>query len=441
MRRCSDPVWLALFALAVAVGTGCEREVPVSEAIARIEPRTSLVLVIVDTLRPDWTTPYGFEQDTSPELARWARHGVLFEHVISQSSWTKISMASLMTSLWPRSHGIREPDDGLGNGVLTIAEVLRERGYRTYAVQSNGWLHQSFGFHQGFERYAFPIGAGARLPKSNIWPHVDRIVDEARQLLDAHPAGEPFFLYLHFMDVHEYGAPPEFQTFGTDARGAYRAAIRWVDDGLSRVRELLDERGLLEHTLVAFGSDHGETFGENAKQGHARNVLSAVLRVPFVIRLPIAVEPVRVSARMRNIDIAPTLLELVGVPVPAAFEGRSQVPRMREPDAPEQPLPSFAALGLPLYPDASVQLSLTDGDWTYARNVAPDKHPGELLYDRSIDPGEDVDVAAREPAVLARMRAQLDEHLAHARVEGALDESVRIDPQIAQRLRAMGYLQ
>jgi arylsulfatase A-like enzyme len=419
---------------------GCgERPVPARDAVAAIEPGTSILLIVVDTLRPDWTTPYGFERDTTPHLARWAEQGVVFEHVTAQSSWTKMSMASLMTSLWPRSHAIREHDDGLAEGALTLAEVLADAGYHTYGVQTNGWLHQSFGFHQGFERYVFPIGTGGKLPQSNVWPHADRIVNETRRLLDAHPEGEPFFLYLHFMDVHEFAAPREFQTFGTDSEGAYQSSIRWVDDGLSRVEALLEERGLLDRTLIAFGSDHGEAFGENGKIGHARNVLSAVLRVPLVLRLPRAIEPVRVASPARNLDIAPTLLDLVGVPIPDTFEGRTLVPQIVGAEEGGD-APNFAALGAPLYPDASIQHSLRVGDWTYARNIEPDD-PAEFLYDRSIDPREDVDLAAREPTELARMRDQLDAHLAGGSREEVLETGVRIDPKIEQRLRAMGYLQ
>lgn len=431
---------LVAFVVLEALAAGCERApLAPQEAVDAIRPGTSLVLIVIDTLRADWTTPYGFEEDTTPQLAEWAQRGVVFENVSAQSSWTKISMATLMTSLWPRSHAIREYDDALADGALTLAEVLSGAGYRAYGVQSNGWLHQSFGFHQGFERYVFPIGAGARLPQSNVWPHVDRIVDEARRLLDAHPRGEPFFLYLHFMDVHEYAAPQEFHRFGTDARGSYLNAIRWVDDGLSRVEALLEERGMLDDTLLVVSSDHGEAFGENGKVGHAKNVLSTVLQVPLVVRMPVAMTPVRVTTQVRNLDIAPTLLELLRVPVPASFEGRSLVPAIVGSDR-DDAVDSVAALGLPLYPDASVQISLRHGDWTYARNVPPDE-PAELLFDRSIDPGEDVDLSAREPAAVERLRGVLDEHLAGGAREDVRESGVRIDPEIERRLRAMGYLQ
>jgi arylsulfatase A-like enzyme len=407
----------------------------------------------VDTLRADWTTPYGFEQDTSTELAAWARRGVLFERVRAQSSWTKISMASLMTSLWPRSHGITEAQDGLAESAVTLAEVLRSAGYATYGVQTNGWLHQSFGFHQGFDRYMFPKGGGhPRLGQPSLWPHADRVYEEAVHLLDAHDRERPFFLYLHFMDVHEYAAPPSFKTFGTDSRGAYLAAIRWVDDAMRRVREKLTAAGYGERTVMVFAADHGETFGEHGVHGHARNVLTPVVWVPLVFRFPFRVEPVRIATQVRNVDIAPTLLDLAGIPASPGFEGASLVPLLTG-VATEHDRPSYAGLGIPLFPDASVQTAVNDGAWTYARNAPAENDdenaarrfqcvaPGsEFLFDRRVDPGENVNLVAREPAETGRMRELLDRHLSKEGA-GVVERGVRIDPGIADRLRAMGYLQ
>jgi arylsulfatase A-like enzyme len=399
------------------------------------------VLVVVDTLRADWTSAYGFEQDTSPELARWAARGAVFENVRSQSSWTKISVASLLTSLWPRSHGIRAYRDGLAEGALTLAEALHDAGYRTYGVQTNGWLHQSFGFHQGFERYSFPLGAPpGRLPRATVWPHADRVFEEAARLIDGHDPAQPMFLYVHFMDVHEYAAPPEFRTFGTGEKGHYLSSIRWVDDAVERLREKLDAADLLERSVIVFAADHGEAFGENGKTGHARNVLTAVVATPLVIRFPFPIEPVRLRGQVRNIDVAPTLLELAGVPVPASFEGRSLVARIAGAE-PDDDRVSYSGLGLPLYQDASVQITTSDGTWVYARNVAPDPHPGELLFDRSLDPDENVNLIEREPEQAARMRVQLDAYLAGKPAEDVLATDVRIDPGIAERLRAVGYLE
>lgn len=454
--RNSRNVALRLAALVLGAGLaplGCERPGSAADIPSRLASlgRPNLVLVVVDTLRADATTPYGSAADTSPELARWASRGVLFEHARAQSSWTKISMASLFTSLWPRSHGIRDAQDGLAEGAVTLAEVLKGAGYATYGVQTNGWLHQSFGFHQGFDRYMFPkAGGDPRLGQASRWPHADRVIEEARRLVASHDRSVPFFLYVHFMDVHEYASPPHFKTYGTDTHGAYLAAIRWVDDALGRLRKDLDEAGVLDRSVIAFASDHGETFGEHGVHGHARNVLTPVVHVPLVFRLPFPIHPIRSGTQVRNLDVAPTLLELAGVPVPEGFEGRSLLPLVVS-DRDPSDRPTYAALGVPLFPDASVQSAVSDGRWTYARNAEPiDDDPEayesravaageEYLFDRRIDPGENANLVRRERSAAARMAAMLDAHLGEYK-EDVVEKGVRIDPSIAERLRAMGYL-
>jgi choline-sulfatase len=300
-RRVASLTWLA----ALMFLTACERPAPPEQFRASLAEiaRPNILLVVVDTLRADWTTPYGYHSDTTPELQRWAERGVLFERVLAQSSWTKVSMASVFTSLWPRSHDVRHPTDGLAPNAQTLADVLAGAGYRTYGVQSNGWLDQSFGFQQGFESYVFPRSTPPTdgFGKASHWPHAERIYAEAQRLIEAHPVAEPFFLYLHFMDVHEYAAPPEFRMEGGGVEATYLAAIRWVDSVLARLRQKLEREGLADSTVMIFASDHGETFGENLQQGHAQNVHTPVLHVPLVIRPPFPMESVRVPTHVRKI--------------------------------------------------------------------------------------------------------------------------------------------
>ncbi|MDJ0846740.1 MAG: sulfatase [Myxococcota bacterium] len=440
--RSAERAGKALLAAALLASLACGSEPRPRELAAGLADleRPNLVLLLVDTLRDDWLEPYGFDAPTSPELARWAAEGVLFENVLAQSSWTKVSMASLLTSLWPRSHGVRLPTDGLGQGALSVAEILREAGYATYAVQSNGWLEQSFGFQQGFEHYVFPraYGAAKRWGTASVWSHADRVVDEAVRLLDGDDGTRPFFLYLHFMDVHEYAAPPELRTFGTDQRGFYLAAIRWVDEALARVRKELDRRGLLDETVLVLASDHGEAFGENRSHGHAYHVFSPVLRVPLVLRLPFAIPARRVATQVRNLDIAPTLLDLAGVSVPESFEGESLLPLLLG-EGERADRPNFASLPASIMKSSRLQSALNDGSWTLVRDL--DAAGEEYLFDLAVDPREDANLVDLEPAEASRMREALDAHEAVGPRRGASESDVRIDPAIAERLRAVGYLQ
>ena len=187
--------------------------------------------------------------------------------------------------------------------------------------------------------------------------------------------------------------------------------------------------------MLILASDHGEAFGENGAFGHARNVFTPVLRVPLVLRLPFAITPIRVAAQVRNLDLAPTLLDLAGLPPCADFEGESLLPLLAAPSAADRP--SQASLGTQLYPDARLQESLTDGAWSFARDLAPGGR--EWLFDRRIDPDENVDLSALEPDRTAALRAQLDAGFGRAPAAGAVRPEVRIDPALAERLRALGY--
>jgi arylsulfatase A-like enzyme len=428
----------ALACTVIVLATGCDpprRPGELRDALAARAP-LNVVLVVVDTLRADWTTPYGGPERASPEFARWARRGAVFERVLAQSSWTKSSMASLMTSQWPGRVGVRATTDALGQGALTVAEVFQRAGYRTYAVQSNGWLEQTFGFHQGFDHYLFPRGGISVGARPTVWPHADNVYLEAERLIDRHDPSRPFFLYLHFMDVHEYAAPSDLTGFGSGDEGAYRAAIAWVDEIVARVRERLEDRGLLERTALVLASDHGEAFGENGVRGHARNVHSQVLHVPLVIRFPFPIAPVRVSARARNLDVAPTLLELAGLDVPEPFQGESLLPWVIDPAAASDRI-SFASLRSRLYANAVLQVGINDGSWSFLRDT--DEPGSERLFDRSVDSGENVNLVEIEPERAQSLRARLDAHLAEPVDLGGVESNIRINPGLAEKLRALGY--
>ena len=189
--------------------------------------------------------------------------------------------------------------------------------------------------------------------------------------------------------------------------------------------------------MIVFGSDHGETFGENGIHGHAQNVLTKVLQVPLVIRFPFPLEPLRVSEQVRNLDVAPTLLEIAGIPVPDLYQGRSMVGLMTGGDR-SGDRTSYASLDDLLFVKAVRQLSVNDGSWSFARNT---EDGAEFLFDRVVDPGENVNLVEREPEQAARTRRLLDAYLAGEPFPETRVADVRVDPNIARLLRALGYLE
>jgi arylsulfatase A-like enzyme len=160
--------------------------------------------------------------------------------------------------------------------------------------------------------------------------------------------------------------------------------------------------------------------------------------VPLLIRFPFATEPLRVHAQVRNLDIAPTLLDIAGVAIPDGFEGESLLPLIAAPD-PQPDRLNFAALGAPILRGAVEQVSVNDGSWSLARNL--DEERREFLFERELDPLEDANLVDLEPAAAERMRNVLDAHLSVEARADARAANVRIDPTIAEALRALGYLQ
>ena len=385
---------------------------------------------------PTASTPRSRPSSNAGRIAAWCSSGRWRNPPGPRCPWPRCS-----PRCGPEVTAFASPRTGSPSGALTLADVLRAAGYRTYAVQSNGWLEQSFGFHHGFDHYVFPraLNQAGQLGLSSVWPHGERVLEEANRLIDAHAPGSPFFLYLHFMDVHEYAAPPEFKNFGGGQEGSYLAAIRWVDDVVERVRERLEREGLSERTVMIFASDHGEAFGENRTHGHARNVFTPVLHVPLLIRFPFATEPVRVRTQVRNLDIAPTraghrrpghsrrLRRRVPAPADRGVRraGRTAPTSRRSGPpsswAPWSRSPSTTAAGA--WPGTSTRRegsSSSSASWTRWRTPT---------------------WWTSSPRRRERMRAVLDAHLSVKARADTRAANVRIDPKIAERLRAVGYLQ
>ncbi len=311
----------------------------------------NVLLISIDTLRADHLGSYGYARPTSPRLDAFAAESFLFENAIAHAPSTEPSHASIFTSLLPVRHGaLRAHRQGISPDVTTMAELFRGAGYRTVSFNGGGQVAAAFGFDRGFELYQSSTGDFAAQ------------VDSAIRWLREHDEAS-FFMFLHTYEVHApYAAAPRYLDLfdagydgplpdetsprlileiangdvavdAADLRhiiATYDAQIRSVDDAFGRLVDFLAASGRDQDTLVLFTSDHGEELGEHGRIGdHSFGLHDEVLRVPLILRPPGArAGGARIAAQVRGIDILPTLLELVGQPLPKQLEGASLVPLM-----------------------------------------------------------------------------------------------------------------
>jgi len=453
--------WFSAAALLVAVYVaslvetrpGDMRPLGTLEDIEMLSERDDLnvLFILIDTLRSDRLGAWGYERDTSPTLDLLANNGVRFARQLSQSSWTKCSMASLWTGLYPQRSRILRFDDVLPEEATMPAEILKEAGFRTIGMFRNGWVAPNFGFDQGFEVYHQP----ARLPTPNsvrrenpslLGQSSDESAVEAVRAFLNVSAHERWFLYVHLMDVHQYTYDEESALFGDSYSDIYDNSIRREDRMVQYLLGHLAEADLLDKTLIVIASDHGEAFRERGLEGHARNVYGEVTEVPFIVAFPFRLEPgLVIDTRTENVDIWPTLLDLLGLPPLTDADGHSLLPLLRlaaqGKDLPEDEHHAFAQLdqtwGQAEKPPAPM-VAVVSKDYRYVHTTASGGR--EELFDRSRDEIEVENVLAEQDEMAERLRAAVHDYLESPLPPwGDASESVELDEMELNQLRALGY--
>ena len=459
-KRLTDSVWFyALAAGALIVGFlatqveigGDQRPFGDHTDIAKLHERddVNLLFILIDTLRADRLGVYGYSRDTSPAIDRLAATGVRFAEHLSQSSWTKCSMASLWTGLYPSRTNVTRSHQGISQDALMPAEILSEAGFRTIALWRNGWIAPKFGFHQGFEVYHTPkprrLSPSVRREKPTLgMAGTDQdTIRSAVEFLRTH-GDQRWFLYLHLMDLHQYVYDEDTALFGTSYSSIYDNSIRWEDRVVGSLIDEIDRRGLRNKTLIVLASDHGEAFGEHGREGHARDVYGEVTTTPLILSFPFRLsEPVVVETPTENVDLWPTLLDLFQLPSLIDPDGRSRMPELLA-----------AVQGTSPPPQSTPRFAHIDSNW--ARSKKPERpmvsvSEGNLrlligasaggrgeLFDRSTDPREQLDLSEEQPETLERMQQLAKTYLEKTAPWDAAPE-VGIGEAELQQLRALGY--
>jgi arylsulfatase A-like enzyme/Tfp pilus assembly protein PilF len=418
---------LALATALAAALAGCDAGAPPQPAAGgdRVE---RIVLVTIDTLRADRVGAYGDADAETPALDAFAAEGVRFETAISPAPLTLPSHATLLTGRDPPRHGVRH--NGvfrLGADVPSLAEHLRASGFATAAFVSAFVLDRRFGLERGFDHYDDALG----LLKGTI-PGVasrrgDLTVDAANAWLASAP--ERFFLWLHLYDPHApHGAP---EPFGARFEGReYEGDIAFADAQLGRLRAALEARWP-GGTLWWLTSDHGESLGEHRETTHSYTIYEATQRVPLIVAGPGVPRGGTVTGVAALADVAPTLLELAGLPPLPGASGSSLVAAVRGGGASPRASAWMETLATQLDVGWSPLYAVRTGNDKYVRAPEPE------LYDLAADPGELANLAAERPGRAAELDRMIEQELA-----AGLPIVPSFAPDAAERaqLEALGYL-
>ena len=317
-------------------------------ATAPAAPGANVLIISLDTLRADRLGCYGYDRPTSPALDAFAADATRFDQMYSESTWTLPTHMTLFTGLFPSSHGVVRPEHRLPEGITTLAEILQDENYKTYAVTDGGFVDSHFGFGRGFDRY----DEREKEFRSTLFL--------AKNFLATVRDDENFLLFLHTYDIHcPYDPPAEYaEMFRTrppedhlEVAGKcgnpefnsrdltpgqvkflsdqYDAGIRAADDLLGEFLAYLAEEEWLQDTIVVITSDHGEQFWEHGRIGHGYSLYWESIQIPCIVRAP-GIAPGVVSGGTGLVDVMPTLLELLGLSAPF-LQGESRVDAMRDP--------------------------------------------------------------------------------------------------------------
>jgi arylsulfatase A-like enzyme len=444
------------------------------------EPRApNIILISIDTLRPDHLGVYGYKKPVSPQIDALAAESVLFKNVYSTASWTLPGHMSMLTGLNGVRHRVFYEDDRLDPRIPTLADRMRDKGYATRAVTGAGFVSSSYGFAKGFDAYGMnqvdidDLNAAAGAGRDAVeW------IEQA--------GDRPFFLFLHSYQVHSpYKAPDairalfvrpdaRWQTFDVAAGlggragvfkplpaserdnivGLYDAGIRATDEFMIKpLLEALRRKSLYDRTMIVLTSDHGEEFYEHGGWSHTHSIYDELIKVPLIVKMPQGrYAGRRLDPNVRLTDIMPTILDVAGAAyAPGALDGRSLLPFFEGRETADRAfqaefadnvvevnIPQRVAVG-----EGRLKLVLNQPfspqQLTFFK-FPPPIPPSVELFDLIADPVENHNLAA-DPARAATVR----ELVRRAQEVGRLipkRESGRskVDPELERQLRALGYI-
>jgi arylsulfatase A-like enzyme len=473
--------------LLLSVAVAC---IAIGAAAWRLWPsrRPNVILITIDTLRADRLSCYGYTKHRTPNFDRLAQEGVLFENAFCDVTWTIPSMASVMTGRYATVHGLRSSFQRLSPEATTLAELLSARGIHTAALIASFPLDSMFGLDQGFALYDDDVAHGAfsgevlpvqkepgnrkelrqffmyRAVHAAYRPDNEQSDRAIRWLREERQ--EPFFLWLHYWGPHEKPQPTgdPAEQLGRQ-REQYDPDVVEADAQVGRVLATLDELGLRARTAVILHADHGQSLTEHDYFGHGRDVYDPCQHVPLLMRLPDRLPSgLRIRRLVRNIDLFPTMLDLMGVKLTVPVDGGSLLPLIagKNNGEPEEVYVETYLSANSLFADligpnndtplGFRRLGVRTAKWKFIVNdpiplldeddpapVTPEmraQYYSEELYDLRADPGETTNVIGTHADLAASFWKKMGDYQTR---RGPGSENIKLDDASRERLRSLGY--
>ena len=458
--------------------------------------RPNVLVYMIDTMRADHASLYGYARDTTPFLKKLGANGIVFDDAHAQATWTKASTASLLTSLYSYTHGIVGDFDTIPTGAATLAEQLRANGYVTASIVANPFAGRTTGLERGFDyMLEYPTVLRRRTEAADRGTDSAALNKVVIPWLEQH-RGEPFFLYAHATDPHApYRPPPPYDgTFAKPAENTafdahymkfrtereygggtvvsrencakagldpdrfiqqaidrYDGEIQHNDKSLELLVDELKRLGVLNDTLIIVVSDHGEEFWDHGWTAHGHTVYQELTHVALMMWNPkLLPAPRRLSAPVQLIDVMPTVLDLLGLRIPPLVEGSSLAPlakgqplRRRTPVVASRFAHPGARPDGPVRENRTGSFAMIEPKWTLIYRDKDVGIPRLELYDRVADRKEQNNVAARHPREVDRMMAELSQWIAaQKKIRTVLGHGGKstMDQRTLEQLRSLGYL-
>jgi tetratricopeptide (TPR) repeat protein len=411
-------VWAALLALPVAAATA-----PAPKA------RLNVLLVTVDTLRADRVGIYGNSPVSTPAIDKLAKRGTVFMRAFAHAPLTLPSHTSILTGLTPLAHGVHDNIDFVVSPEnVTLAERLKAEGYRTAAFVSASPLDSRFGLDQGFDVYDDTFMAPGTPKTSPAEQKAETTVGKALKWLESAGDG-PWLLWIHVYDPHSDYAPPEPYRSRYKAN-PYDGEVAYTDFALGRLFRTLDEKAMSGRTVIVLTADHGEGLGDHGERTHGFLTYNSTLRVPLVIAAP-GLGPARSAEPVALSDIVPTVLDLLGLPVPAGLQGRSVRAALSGESIPPRKI-YFECLS-PYYEMGWAPIQgYIEGDKKYIDSPLPE------VYDLASDLGERKNLAST--AGRNGCGPALERLIAELTPEAPVDSRAKTGAELKEKLESLGYL-